>query len=299
MNIFANWLFKILLGWTGNALNSGAKSLSSNAEGISSLFSKIWLPLLVLIIVFGMLVDLLIRLAKNRRIRKQRRIKQLEARQMRQHASVQMETQYDYRDQVFPSDTQQINYDAYPTEETYESDTVPFYGNGDFADAFSEATIPFEVDKAYDPDYIQEPDPSFFAHNAAYIHDTYPSTQNTGYAPPDYISYESQQSMQESTVENMIPQTNNYTAQQAGQMIPGYDQTGYPVYNASAEESLPYLQPGCLQEEYPDGFQEDDTDIYFAQGAENAAGTENNISTDAYDERLYQPRRRRSERRQH
>lgn len=51
MNAFANWLFTLLLGWTGGLANRAWNAVVNSAGGISDFFSRYWLlPVLVLII---------------------------------------------------------------------------------------------------------------------------------------------------------------------------------------------------------------------------------------------------------
>ncbi|MDO5022423.1 MAG: hypothetical protein Q4E07_03665, partial [Eubacteriales bacterium] len=65
MNAFADWLFTVLLGWTGRVSNNLWSSFSKGGDGFASLLSKIWLPLLLIIIAVSTVIDLIIRLNKR------------------------------------------------------------------------------------------------------------------------------------------------------------------------------------------------------------------------------------------
>lgn len=60
MNAIADWLFSFFLGWTGTLFNGALRSFSSNSSGITSLFSVIWLPLLLVLILVGTAGDFII-----------------------------------------------------------------------------------------------------------------------------------------------------------------------------------------------------------------------------------------------
>lgn len=60
MNAFADWLFSLLLGWTGRAANSVWNALTNNTQGISSFFSQYWLPVLIVLVVGGTIADYLV-----------------------------------------------------------------------------------------------------------------------------------------------------------------------------------------------------------------------------------------------
>lgn len=75
MNIFANWLFKLLLGWTGGFFNRISQSISKNMAGLNDSFSIIWFPLFIAIVAFGIFMDRLTRhkapsKKKNKRLEK-------------------------------------------------------------------------------------------------------------------------------------------------------------------------------------------------------------------------------------
>ncbi len=57
MNAFADWLFSVLLGWTGGAANRAWNAIVNNDGGISGFFARFWLPIVLLLIVAGTLVD--------------------------------------------------------------------------------------------------------------------------------------------------------------------------------------------------------------------------------------------------
>ena len=57
MNAFADWLFSVLLGWTGTAANSAWNTVVNNEGGISYFFSRYWLPIVVLLVLGGTLLD--------------------------------------------------------------------------------------------------------------------------------------------------------------------------------------------------------------------------------------------------
>lgn len=57
MNAFADWLFSVLLGWTGTAANSAWNAIVNNQGGIGGFFSRFWLPIVLLLVVGGTLLD--------------------------------------------------------------------------------------------------------------------------------------------------------------------------------------------------------------------------------------------------
>lgn len=60
MNAVADWLFTFLLGWTGNLFNGALRSISSNSAGLNSFFSVIWLPLLLILLLAGTVIDFIV-----------------------------------------------------------------------------------------------------------------------------------------------------------------------------------------------------------------------------------------------
>ncbi len=57
MNAFADWLFRALLGWTGQAANSIWNAVVNSAGGISDFFSRYWLGVLLVLIIGGTVLD--------------------------------------------------------------------------------------------------------------------------------------------------------------------------------------------------------------------------------------------------
>lgn len=66
MNAFADWLFSILLGWTGTAANSAWNAVVNAAGGISTFFSRFWLPIVLLLILGGVMMDYIVWFARWR-----------------------------------------------------------------------------------------------------------------------------------------------------------------------------------------------------------------------------------------
>lgn len=57
MNAFANWLFTLLLGWTGGMANRAWNTVVNASGGISDFFSRYWLLLVVGLILLGTVMD--------------------------------------------------------------------------------------------------------------------------------------------------------------------------------------------------------------------------------------------------
>lgn len=57
MNAFANWLFSVLLGWTGTLANSVWNAVVNAAGGISDFFTHFWLPIVLIMILAGTVLD--------------------------------------------------------------------------------------------------------------------------------------------------------------------------------------------------------------------------------------------------
>ena len=57
MNAFADWLFSILLGWTGTLANKVWNAVVNAAGGISDFFATYWLPLVLILILAGTALD--------------------------------------------------------------------------------------------------------------------------------------------------------------------------------------------------------------------------------------------------
>ncbi len=64
MNAFADWLFGIILGWTRGLANAGWNLVANHAGGMSDFFSRIWLPLLIVLVVVGSVLDYIIWLVR-------------------------------------------------------------------------------------------------------------------------------------------------------------------------------------------------------------------------------------------
>ncbi|MHC1785658.1 MAG: hypothetical protein AB9880_01150 [Christensenellales bacterium] len=57
MNAFANWLFSVLLGWTGTFANGMWNAVVNQSTGISAFFSRWWLALVLLLVAGGTVLD--------------------------------------------------------------------------------------------------------------------------------------------------------------------------------------------------------------------------------------------------
>lgn len=57
MNTFANWLFSMLLGWTGTFANGIWNTVMNESGGFSDFFSRFWLPVVVILIIAGTVLD--------------------------------------------------------------------------------------------------------------------------------------------------------------------------------------------------------------------------------------------------
>lgn len=57
MNAFADWLFSILLGWTGNVANRFWNILVNNQGGISGFLSRYWLGIVLVLLIAGTVID--------------------------------------------------------------------------------------------------------------------------------------------------------------------------------------------------------------------------------------------------
>ncbi len=57
MNAFANWLFSLLLGWTGTLANSVWNAVVNAAGGISDFFTRFWFPIVLIMILAGTVLD--------------------------------------------------------------------------------------------------------------------------------------------------------------------------------------------------------------------------------------------------
>lgn len=57
MNAFANWLFTLLLGWTGGLANRAWNAVVNSAGGISDFFSRYWLILVLGLVIGGTVMD--------------------------------------------------------------------------------------------------------------------------------------------------------------------------------------------------------------------------------------------------
>ena len=64
MNAFADWLFSILLGWTGVLANKVWNAVVNAAGGISDFFARYWLPLVLILILAGTALDFAVWLAR-------------------------------------------------------------------------------------------------------------------------------------------------------------------------------------------------------------------------------------------
>lgn len=66
MNLFADRLFALLLGWTGSLFNSLWNLLTNNSAGLAGFLRRFWLPLIIILLLFGTAVDYIIWLIRWR-----------------------------------------------------------------------------------------------------------------------------------------------------------------------------------------------------------------------------------------
>lgn len=66
MNLIADRLFALLLGWTNALFNSLWNLLTNNTSGVSGFFQTFWLPIILLLLAFGTVVDYLVWLVRWR-----------------------------------------------------------------------------------------------------------------------------------------------------------------------------------------------------------------------------------------
>lgn len=66
MNLIADNLFSLLLGWTRSLFNSLWNMLTNNSAGFTGFLQRFWLPLIVILLVFGTLTDYVIWLVRWR-----------------------------------------------------------------------------------------------------------------------------------------------------------------------------------------------------------------------------------------
>lgn len=104
MNAFADWLFSVLLGWTGNLANEAWRSINSDTSGFTSLLSRIWLPLLIILLLFGTAADFIVWLIRWRPHYVWRSRGALRTQQKQQNAAYQVMEHGDmspeYREQI-------------------------------------------------------------------------------------------------------------------------------------------------------------------------------------------------------
>ena len=60
MNVFADRLFSLLLGWTGTLFNGLWNLFTNNSGGMSDFLRRFWLPLIVILLIFGTMADYII-----------------------------------------------------------------------------------------------------------------------------------------------------------------------------------------------------------------------------------------------
>lgn len=58
MNAFADWLFGLILGWTRTLANSVMNLFAKSGDGISGVFPRIWLPVLLVLLAAGTAADI-------------------------------------------------------------------------------------------------------------------------------------------------------------------------------------------------------------------------------------------------
>lgn len=66
MNLIADNLFSVLLGWTRSLFNSLWNMLTNNSAGFTGFLQRFWLPLIIVLLVFGTLTDYIIWLIRWR-----------------------------------------------------------------------------------------------------------------------------------------------------------------------------------------------------------------------------------------
>ncbi len=96
MNAFADWLFSLLLGWTGHTANRLWNSLSKGENSFASLLSKIWLPLLIIIVALCTVADLIVRFRHSGIRRLRTELEHKEMREAMEHGEMAKE----YRDEM-------------------------------------------------------------------------------------------------------------------------------------------------------------------------------------------------------
>lgn len=163
MNIFANWLFKFLLGWTGGFLNRISQAISTNMAGLNDNFSIIWFPLFLIIVAFGIFMDYITghKSTKNNKKKFQKNSSKNKQKQAENTAySLQSDrTQYDglqYENtQLDNIQLNNVNYDN--PQNTYADD----YYAADFQNA--DFTKQFNPNEVYtnETDYQQYENPAY------------------------------------------------------------------------------------------------------------------------------------------
>lgn len=66
MNAFADWLFALLMGWTRTLFNGVWNLITDQGGGFSSFLRNFWLPLIVILLIFGTLMDYVVWLIRWR-----------------------------------------------------------------------------------------------------------------------------------------------------------------------------------------------------------------------------------------
>lgn len=66
MNVFADRLFALLLGWTGMLFNGLWNLINNASSGVTGFLSRFWAPLLIMLLIFGTLTDYIVWLIRWR-----------------------------------------------------------------------------------------------------------------------------------------------------------------------------------------------------------------------------------------
>ncbi len=66
MNAFADRLFSLLLGWTGTLFNGLWNLVTNNSAGVSGFLRRFWLPMIIILLIFGTVTDYVVWLIRWR-----------------------------------------------------------------------------------------------------------------------------------------------------------------------------------------------------------------------------------------
>lgn len=164
MNAFADWLFSVLLGWTGNIANEAWRSINNDTAGFTSLIARIWLPLLVILLLAGTMADFVVWLIRWRPhyVWRSRGLKRNQQRQMNTayHAMEHGEMSPEYREQI----AEWVVSEEEPPLPSLWDDVTPNYPGSDVPPPVYEE--PYQQ-PSYPP-YVQEETPQEY-HESLYM----------------------------------------------------------------------------------------------------------------------------------